>query len=146
MRDVVTALPDESAVDAAQRMAALRVGDLVIVETFPGELARPIGIVTDRDLIVRVLAHPELVPRDTKLGDIMAPGIVTAAEDDDVESIVAKMQTHTVRRIPVVDLDGRLQGVVSIDDVIGWMRDEIQTATNVLERQGEGPLFRNRAR
>jgi CBS domain-containing protein len=139
VRDVVTARAEESVVDAARRMASLHVGDLIVVEARPQGQPRPIGIVTDRDLVVHVLARPERTPATTKISDVMQCELVTATEDDDVEAIVERMRTHAIRRIPVVDHFGGLQGVLSIDDVLGWMRDQIQTATKLLERQGQGP-------
>ena len=102
IRDVVTAQKDESALDAARRMALLEVGDLIVVQERRHGQPRPIGIVTDRDLVVRVLAG-ELVPAATKVGDIMRRELVTAREDDDIEAVAAKMRKHAIRRVPVVD-------------------------------------------
>jgi CBS domain-containing protein len=142
VRDVVTAQPDETVVDAARRMAMLRVGDLVVVESRDNALPRPVGIVTDRDLIIEVLARPERVPATTRLAEVMRRPLVTASEDDDIETIVDRMRDNGVRRIPIIDDDGGLQGVLSIDDVIGWIREEIQIATKLLEHQGRGPQLR----
>jgi CBS domain-containing protein len=144
IRDVVTALEDESTLDAARRMAQLDVGDLIVVRERRYGQPHPIGIVTDRDLVVRVLAC-ELAPATTKVSDIMRRELVTASEDDDIETVAAKMRTHAIRRMPVVDHLGNLQGVLSIDDVIGWMRDQLQTASKLLEQQGGGPRLNARA-
>ena len=145
VRDVVTADENESVVEAAQRMAQLAVGDLIVVKDRPHGQPHPIGIVTDRDLVVRVLACPGVVPAMTKLSDVMQRELVTATEDDDVEAIVDKMHAHAIRRVPIVDRLGGLQGVISFDDVIGWMRDQMQTAVKLLERQGQGPRPREQA-
>lgn len=140
IRDVVTAWQDESVVEAARRMARFDVGDLIVVKVQPtGEQPHPIGIVTDRDLVVHVLARPDRDAEATTIGDVMQRELVTATEDDDVEAIVERMRAHAIRRIPIVDHLGGLQGMLSIDDVIGWMRDQIQTATKLFERQGHGP-------
>ncbi len=145
VRDVVTADENESVVEAAQRMARLGVGDLIVVKDLPHGQPHPIGIVTDRDLVVRVLACPSVVPATTKVSDVMQRELVTATEDDDVEAIVDKMRAHAIRRVPIVDRLGGLQGVLSVDDVIGWMRDQMQTAAKLLERQGQGPWPRGQA-
>lgn len=145
VRDVVTARADESVVDAARRMAQLGVGDLIVVVDRPNEQPHPIGIVTDRDLVVQVLARPERAPAATKIVDVIRRDLVTATEDEDVEAIVAKMRANGIRRVPIVDRSDGLQGVLSIDDVLGWLRDQIQTATKLLERQGQGPQLRARA-
>jgi len=133
VRDVVTALEHESVTDAARRMSQLHVGDLIVVVERGGALPRPIGIVTDRDLVVRVLARPDH-PAAT-ISDVMSRELVTATEDDDVEAVVARMREHSIRRIPVVDRDGGLQGIISVDDVLGWMRDQVHATTRLMERQ-----------
>ncbi|MGE0402370.1 MAG: CBS domain-containing protein [Kofleriaceae bacterium] len=144
VRDVVTAWEDESVVEAARRMARFGVGDLIVVkQRLYGP--HPTGIVTDRDLVVQVLARPDRVPLSTTIGEIMQRDLVTGSEDDDVEAIAEKMRAHAIRRVPIVDRLGGLQGVLSIDDVIGWMRDQIETATKLLERQGRGLDLRSRA-
>ena len=140
VRDVVTARPDECVVDVARRMASLDVGDVIVIEERPGHPPRPLGIVTDRDLVVDVLAHAERLPSTTTLADILHRDLVTAREDDDVQTVLDKMRSHAIRRVPIVDHDGGLQGVLSIDDVIGLLRDDIVTAANLLESQGQGPL------
>lgn len=140
VRDVVTATANETATDAARRMAAFHVGDLIIVEDRPGRLPRPIGVITDRDLVVKVLARPDRVPSSTKIADVMNDDLVTVDETQDVERVIEKMRENAIRRIPVVDETDGLQGILTIDDVVGWMRDQIEEATRVLERQSQGPL------
>jgi CBS domain-containing protein len=139
VRDVVTAQEDESVVEAATRMASYHVGDLIVVAEQPPGLPRPVGIVTDRDLVVQVLARPDRVPAQTRIGDVMRRELIVGQEEEDVERLIARMRDHAIRRIPIVDREGGLQGVVSIDDVLGWMRDQLQAATKLVERQGYGP-------
>ncbi len=144
VRDVVTAHRDESVVEVARRMASLDVGDVIVVEERAGRLPRPLGVVTDRDLVVHVLARPERVPATTSLAEVMQRDLVTASEDDDVQDVLDKMREYVIRRVPIVDRDGGLQGVVSIDDVLGLLREDLATATKLLERQGQGPLHRTK--
>lgn len=146
IRNVVTATMNESVVDAARRMAEYRVGDLIVVDEQTDGLPRPIGIVTDRDLVVRVLTRGDCSPATTPISEVMRRDVVTATVDDDVERVVATMREHAIRRIPIVDHRGGLQGILSVDDVLGWMRDQIEAATRMLERQGEGPLAHMHAR
>ncbi len=120
-------------------MAEYRVGDLIVVTDIPRELPRPIGIVTDRDLVVDVLARPDRDPARTTVGDIMHRELVVASVDDDIESVVAKMRSRDIRRVVIVDKRGGLQGILSIDDVFGWMRDQMEAATRLLDHQGRGP-------
>lgn len=138
VRDVVTATCDETVIAVARRMAEHHVGDVIVVVEQARGLPKPIGILTDRDLVVHVLAC-ERDPNTTKVAEVMRRELVIGLEDDDVERVIAKMREHTIRRIPIVDGHGGLQGVLSIDDVLGWMRDQIQAATKLVERQGRGP-------
>jgi CBS domain-containing protein len=144
MRNVATATANESVVDAARRMAELRVGDLIVIEQQeqpPCDLPRPIGIITDRDLVVRVLTRTDRTPATTTIAEVMRYELVTATEDEDVERIVSLMRDHAVRRIPIIDRRGGLLGILSLDNVLGWMREQIEAATELLERHGEGPLL-----
>ena len=135
MRTVVTAGPDETAMDIARRMADLDVGDVIVVDERPGELPRPIGIVTDRDLVVRALSRSDRLSAATRVRDLMQHGLVSAREDDDVQSVLAKMRAHAIRRVPIVDDKGGLQGVISVDDILGSLRDDLTTAVDVIERR-----------
>ncbi|HEX3763226.1 MAG TPA: CBS domain-containing protein [Kofleriaceae bacterium] len=139
VRSVVTATADESVVDVARRMAELRVGDLIVVERRPTDRPRPIGIVTDHDLVVRVLTRADRAPATTTVAEVMQTELVTATEDEDVERIVSRMRDHAIRRIPIVDHCGRLQGMLSLDDVLGWMREQIEAVSKLIERHGTGP-------
>jgi CBS domain-containing protein len=137
---VATAGEEELVVDAARRMSDLRVGDLIVVVGQPEGQPRPVGIVTDRDLVVQVLARPERNSAETRVGEVMQREVVVAAEEDEVESVIEKMRAHAIRRIPIVDRDGGLQGILSLDDMLGWMCDQIQSAAELVERQCRGPL------
>ena len=137
IRDVVTAELDESVVEIARRMAEYHVGDVIVVDGRADGQPRPIGILTDRDLVVKVLARAERDPATTKVADVLPRELVTANEEEDVEVIVEKMRLHGIRRIPIVDLQGGLQGVLSLDDIVGWIRNQLQAATRLLEKQGE---------
>jgi CBS domain-containing protein len=139
IRNVVTVTAREMVVEAARRMAEFRTGDLIIVEPRASGRPRPIAILTDRDLVVRVLACPERSPATTMVGEVMRAGVVTACEDEDIERIVAAMRDHGIRRIPIIDRHGGLCGILSLDDVLGWMREQIEAATQLLEAHGEKP-------
>jgi len=145
VRDVVTAEPDETVSEAARRMAQHHAGDLVVVEPASETPACPIGIVTDRDLVVRVLAHPDRDPARTRVAEVMHPDPVIAREEDDLETVLARMRAHTIRRIPVVDDRGRLQGILSIDDLIDWVTEQMLSLTKLLDRQGRPPHLRGSA-
>ena len=116
-RDVVVALKSEGIVDAARRMRTLHVGDLVVVNATPAGPV-PIGIVTDRDIVVEVVAGAPDHIDYLLVGDVMSEDVVTAREDEPVAAVLKTMETHGVRRLPVVDARGVLTGIVTLDDLL----------------------------
>ena len=117
----------------AQLMRNRNVGDVVVVDAAGGRL-RPIGLVTDRDLVLEVLAQG--VPPDTLTAqDLVRDGVLTAGENDTVYDAIWHMRSRNVRRLPVVDDDGALVGVLSVDDVIGFLSQEMTQVARVAHDQ-----------
>lgn len=110
-RDVQALEPDATVEDAARRMADAGVGSLPVVSG-----GRPLGVVTDRDIVVRALAEG-LKPRETSVESVMTPEIVSIGEDDDASEAAKRMADAQVRRLLVVDARGALVGVVSLGDL-----------------------------
>lgn len=138
IRIVFTADPDESVIEAARRMRDQRVGDLVVVDQVDGA-AHPIGIITDRDLVTRALAEGGAGLR-LRVRDVIADELVTATEDDHVEAVLAKLDRHGIRRIPIVDHAGRLQGILTLDDIVTWIGEQVEHTRALIGRQAElGP-------
>ena len=136
-REVVAAKTTTFLSDAAQLMRENHVGSIVVLDA--KNMRRPVGIVTDRDIVVEVVAAG-LDPCTVTLGEIMAPGLVTAREDEDTLAALKLMRREGVRRVPVVDSLGQLTGIVSMDDLLevaGDALDDIVTAINT-ERALEG--------
>jgi CBS domain-containing protein len=129
-RDVDLADLDESAWAAAERMHQRSVGSLIVLN----ENRQPIGIVTDRDLVINVLAH-EKEPRTTRVREIMTAPIKTIGEDAGIESALSLMRSGEFRRMPVVDRAGRLVGVLSLDDVLTLLAEEFTEIGHLLDRQ-----------
>lgn len=115
-RTVVVAVPDTSVQTAAQLMREHHVGALVIMSSDSDD-ALPIGMLTDRDLVVEVLAQ-DVDPDLVTVGDITMDRLVTAQMEDGIFEAVALMSQEGVRRLVVVDDQGAMQGVVSMDDVL----------------------------
>ena len=124
---------------AAQLMREKHVGYLVVVELDP--LARPVGVLTDRDIVVGVVAR-EVDPKALRVGDIMTVNIITARESDSVEAALQKMREFGVRRLPVVNDRGELVGILAMDDVLKVIAGNAQQVLNVIrnERQIEGVI------
>jgi CBS domain-containing protein len=110
-RGVRSMSPTDTVVLAAQAMEELNVGVIPVCE---GD--KLVGMVTDRDIVVRGVAQ-ELDARTTTLADVMSTNVRTAREHDDVDDVLGTMGQDQIRRMPVVDDKGRLIGILSIGDI-----------------------------
>src|SRR6266850_1598284 len=91
-----------------------------------------VGIVTDRDLAIKVVAESR-DPNRTTVGEVMTHTIVVCREDDDLSSAIAAMEEYQIRRIPVIDQGGRIVGIISQADVATWLHEPRKTAEMVEE-------------
>ncbi len=132
-REVVVILGDESVLDAARLMRQHHVGDVVIVEEQAGKRV-PVGIVTDRDLVVEVMAAG-LMPEKLAVRDIVVEPLQALGEDASLFEALRTMRSHGVRRLPVVAGDGSLVGIVTVDDVIGLGAEVLEDLQAIVERQ-----------
>jgi CBS domain-containing protein len=125
-RNPVTVRASDELNRAAQLMRAHHIGYLVVIEadTVDGR-QRPVGVLTDRDIVVTVVAR-ETDPRSLRVGDIMTPQPVTVSAADPVEKTLREMRRTGVRRLPVVGQHGELVGVVSIDDLLDFLAGQLQ--------------------
>ena len=114
-REVATCTADQSVAEIAQLMRSGHVGDLVVVEYRSGDPV-PIGIVTDRDLVIQVLAM-EVNPARITAGDIMSRKLVIAYEGEELDVAMDRMRWSGIRRIPLVDSAGALVGIATLDDI-----------------------------
>ncbi len=131
--DVVACAPDSSALYAARLMRQHHVGDVVIVED-PETEPSPIGLVTDRDIVVEVLGK-ELDPARVTLRQIMRTPAVIASTSEDVVQALERMKAHGVRRIPVVDESSRLAGILCLDDLVKRLAADATTLAEVIARE-----------
>jgi CBS domain-containing protein len=116
-RNVVVAPKTEMVVDAARRMRTSHVGALVVVNQIDG-IQRPIGIVTDRDIVISVVAGDPDHINYLLVSDVMTSDIAVGFEDDELETALKTMHEHGVRRLPVVDRQGSLVGILTLDDLL----------------------------
>jgi CBS domain-containing protein len=123
----------DSVQDAALLMRKSHVGDLVVVDQGSGELV-PVGIVTDRDIVVSVIALG-LDPSSLQVGDIMTDELLTAEEHDDVYETIERMRARGIRRVPVVSPAGGLTGIVSADDLLEFLADEMSELSRISGHQ-----------
>ena len=133
--DPVTARGNEGLLDAARRMRELHVGCLVVVEDGPHDLHQPIGILTDRDIVVGVLAQTDQGLNLVRVDDVMTRKPIVARETEDLDEVLRRMRTRGVRRAPVLDANGALRGVLSFDDLLEHVQEQIGALTGLLGRE-----------
>jgi CBS domain-containing protein len=125
-KTLVTVRPYEELLSAARLMREKHVGYVVVVEPALAEgTFQPIGVLTDRDLVVSVLAR-EADARTLRVEDVMTRAPVVAQDDDSLPSALEQMRRIGVRRLPVVDDRNQLIGVLSLDDVIYSLVGQLQ--------------------
>lgn len=132
-REVTITGPESTISEAAKLMRQHHVGTLVVVER-EGALNRPVGIVTDRDLVIEVLAQGVAVDSVT-VNDVMSPDPVQVAEGETLLNTIELMQSRGVRRVLVVDEAGSLQGLMSADDAIELIAEAMGNLTRVVRRE-----------
>jgi CBS domain-containing protein len=115
-RDVVITQKDSSVQAAAQLMRTHHVGDLVVVEERDDRRV-PIGILTDRDIVIEVIAEKVDIEA-VAIEDVMSFDLITVQEDDDIFDTIELMRTKGIRRVPIVDSQGGLVGILAVDDLI----------------------------
>lgn len=128
-RDVVAQLPTHSCREAAEIMRERNVGCVVVVED-----EEPVGIVTDRDLVVRVMAEGR-DPSGVLLREIMSESPIFLSEKRDLGEVIDTMRELGVRRVPVVDAKHRLRGILSIDDVLMHLSREVAGVGQAIQRE-----------
>lgn len=138
-KNVATAVRTASLQEAAVTLRDVDVGILPVVDENTGRL---VGVLTDRDIVVRAVARGFDV-RATPVGDIMTEELFTAGPDDFVFEAIRTMGAKQVRRIPIVDQDGILLGIVSMADIALEMEDEREIA-ETLEEISSGAAFWNK--
>jgi CBS domain-containing protein len=134
-RNVVCATRDTTVLEAANLMRHNHVGDIVVVEETGGRRT-PLGIVTDRDIVVEVVAAG-LDAKGIRLGDLAISRLATVDEDDSSAEVVRVMAAKGVRRMPVVDEAGVLVGIVTIDDLLPQLAEQFSLLGDLPARARE---------
>lgn len=129
--DVVTAERDTSVGELVETMAEEGIGDVVIAED-----GRPVGIVTDRDVALAVAQHGDV--SDLEAEQVMTEDPATIHQDAEAVELPAEMAESGVRRLPVVDDDGKLVGIATLDDVVATVGEELEDVATVIESQSPG--------
>lgn len=135
-RQVVVAGAEDKVDVVARQLRDNNVGTVVVID--PDR--RPLGMVTDRDLAVRVIAEG-LDPRKMSAGKIMTAAPVCVSESMAIEEALTKMRSGGFRRLPVVDAEGCLAGIVTLDDVLELLAEEMEEVGELIRREAPARRF-----
>jgi CBS domain-containing protein len=139
--DVASCTPQLTIVEAARLMRQYHTGDLVVLDNGDEE-REPVGIITDRDIVVEVLAKG-LDPAKTTVREIMSTQLVVASASEDYAEALQRMATHGVRRVPVIDDERCVVGIVTLDDML---RVHAAQANRLLDIVGKEQVREQRTR
>jgi CBS domain-containing protein len=132
-RAVVTALRSETIPEAARRMRDRHVGTLVVIAD--DDSRQPVGVLTDRDIVVSAVAQSSEKIPTLLVGDVMSDELVTALAAESMTEALKRMRIHGIRRLPVVGPEGELVGILAADDVLEVMSDELATVASLAARE-----------
>lgn len=126
--DVVTADPDTPIPTITSQMDSEDVGAVVITEN-----DEPQGIVTDRKIALSLEEMPDLAERTA--ADVMSEDLVTVEQDSSVHEAIGQLSEGAIRRLPIVDEENALVGIVTLDDIIVLLGEELQDSTEIIKHQ-----------
>jgi len=132
-REIIVAGRDSSIKEIAKLMRHHHVGDVVIVSG-EGNKAKPIGILTDRDIVVELIAC-DVEIESVAAGDVMSYELVTAKEDDSIWDTLQRMRARGIRRVVVVNDQGKLEGVLAVDDLLELFAEELNLLAKIPFRE-----------
>jgi CBS domain-containing protein len=138
-RDTVIARREDSIHTAAKLMREHHVGSVVVVEDALDGV-KPIGVLTDRDMVVEILAL-QLDPQKVTVGDVMSAELISAKEADGIWVTLKRMRSEGVRRLPVVNDQGLLLGIVSVDDLLELLVGELTDLVKLSDREKEREIL-----
>ena len=142
-RTVAVIEPTASLREASLLMRDAHVGALVVTER-KGGVTRPVGVITDRDIVVAVVAVPGARPEGIRVADVMSAEPRVVRDDAGLADAVKAMSEGGVRRLPVIAADGALFGVVTLDDVLRVLAAELGALALALGREREQEAHQRR--
>ena len=134
-RQVVTASRDMSIPDAARLMRDRHVGSLIVTDTIDGK-AKPVGILTDRDIVIEIISR-DIPLNEVTVGDIMTYALLKVAENENIFDVAQRMRARGVRRVPVISRTGELIGIIAADDILELLSEELSLLSRITTREAE---------
>ena len=135
-KQVITAAKNETLFKAAWKMREHHVGDLVVVRDKDGK-QKPVGILTDRDFVTAMVGVGEADFAETTVAEAMTDVLILAREDDDMVEVLNNMKSNGVRRMPVVDIDDNLVGIVTYDDILRELTGQLTKLHKIVDSEIE---------
>jgi CBS domain-containing protein len=132
-REVVVVAKTASVRDAIALMRQHHVGDVVVVDR-EGEGAKPVGILTDRDIVIELLAE-DVNLAAVNVGDVMSRDLATVGEDTKLLDALDVMKTNGVRRLPVVSKKGALVGLLTVDDILELVAEQLDAVVDLVSKE-----------
>jgi CBS domain-containing protein len=132
-REVVVVEEERSITEAAVIMREYHVGDVVICKVKYGKQV-PVGIFTDRDIALEIVAKGT-DPGSINVGDAMSFDLTTVDEDDDLMHVIEVMRDKGIRRVPVIDADEALVGILTVDDIVDLLSEVLVDLAHLVDRQ-----------
>lgn len=133
IRNTFIVRKEDTVLEAAKLMRVFNVGDLIVVEAGQ-EGNTPIGIVTDRDIVVKVVADAADAHNVT-VAEIMSKNLVSGREEENLYESIERMRQHGIRRLPVVDKEGYLSGILSVDDILEFLGEEVNALIGLVYKE-----------
>ena len=137
-REVVVVEGDTGISETAKLMREYHVGNVVVIEVRKG-LRCPIGILTDRDIVIQLIAKGIDINSVT-IDDIMSTNLFIAKENDDVIDTIKLMRQKGIRRMPVVDENGGLVGIITLDDLIDLFAEQLRDLADLISREQQSEM------
>lgn len=131
--DVACCRKETTIAEAARLMRQHHTGDLVVVDDSDGT-QEPVGIVTDRDIVMEVVAKGH-DPDRTRVSELMAKPVVVASGSEDVGTAIDRMRTHGVRRLPIVDESGTVFGILTLDDLYRVLAEHTAALAAIVSKE-----------
>jgi len=131
--NVVIAPKDMAVHEAAKLMKRYNIGDIVVVDNEDRD-AGPVGILTDRDIAMKIVAN-ELDANKISIGDAMSQNLLTLNDQQGIQEAIDMMSAKGVRRAPVIDNHHKIVGIVSIDDLLILIADEMSSLAKLVRKQ-----------
>lgn len=132
-RDVVIVSKNEPVTEAVKLMRSQHVGDLIVVDQ-QDDRVLPVGILTDRDIVLEIMAE-NIDPDTVDVGDVMSYELVTIVDSTPLMDTIKYMRSKGVRRLPVVDQQGDLLGIITADDILELLAEQMQDLAALVAQQ-----------